>query len=98
MPLNIIVGAQWGDEGKGRMVDLMAAKAKIVARFSGGDNAGHTVAVGDRIYKLHLIPSGLIQEHTVGVMGNGMVINPKTLLSEIKIPAYSNVAKTERNH
>ena len=85
MPLNIIVGAQWGDEGKGRMVDLMASKARIVARFSGGDNAGHTVTVGEKVYKLHLIPSGMIQEHTVGVMGNGMVINPKTLINEIEM-------------
>lgn len=91
MPLNIIVGAQWGDEGKGRMVDLMAAKAKIVARFSGGDNAGHTVTVGDQIYKLHLLPSGLIQEHTVGIMGNGMVINPKTLITEIKMLADAGI-------
>jgi adenylosuccinate synthase len=84
MPLDIIVGAQWGDEGKGRMVDLLAAKAQVVARYSGGDNAGHTVTVGDQIHKLHLVPSGLIHPHTVGVLGNGMVVNPNTLLKEIK--------------
>ena len=61
MALDIIIGAQWGDEGKGRVTDLMAAEADIVARYSGGDNAGHTVTVGDEIYKLHLIPSGIIQ-------------------------------------
>ena len=85
MPLNIVVGAQWGDEGKGRMVDLFAAKATIVARFSGGDNAGHTVTVGDQIFKLHLVPSGLARPHTVGVLGNGVVINPNTLLKEMKL-------------
>lgn len=83
MPLDIIVGAQWGDEGKGRMVDLFAAQAAIVARWGGGDNAGHTVTVGETVFKLHLIPSGIIHPHTVGVMGNGMVINPETLLAEM---------------
>ena len=85
MPLDIVVGAQWGDEGKGRMVDLFAAKAAIVSRFSGGDNAGHTVTVGEKIYKLHLVPSGLARPHTVGILGNGVVINPEILLSEIKM-------------
>ena len=85
MPLDIVVGAQWGDEGKGRMVDLFAAKAKIVGRYSGGDNAGHTVTVGDQIFKLHLVPSGLARPHTIGVLGNGVVINPNTLLKEMHI-------------
>ncbi|TAK14526.1 MAG: adenylosuccinate synthase [Anaerolineae bacterium] len=83
MPLDIIVGAQWGDEGKGRMVDLFASGAAVVARWGGGDNAGHTVTVGDTVFKLHLIPSGIIHPHTIGVMGNGMVINPETLLAEM---------------
>lgn len=83
MALDIIVGAQWGDEGKGRMVDLLAAKADIVARYSGGDNAGHTVTVGDTVFKLHLVPSGIVHPHTVGILGNGMVINPETLLEEM---------------
>jgi adenylosuccinate synthase len=83
MPLDVIVGAQWGDEGKGRMVDLLAAGADYVARYNGGDNAGHTVTVGDQTFRLHLVPSGLIHPHTVGVLGNGMVINPETLLTEI---------------
>ncbi|MBN2044648.1 MAG: adenylosuccinate synthase [Anaerolineales bacterium] len=85
MPLDMVIGAQWGDEGKGRMVDLFAEKASIVARFSGGDNAGHTVTVGSQIFKLHLVPSGLARAHTIGVLGNGVVINPNTLLKEIKI-------------
>ena len=90
MPLHIIIGAQWGDEGKGRVTDLLAAEAHVVARYSGGDNAGHTVTVdgpdGPRIFKLHLLPSGLIQPHVVGVLGHGMVINPSRLLEEIGYP------------
>ena len=82
MPLNIVVGAQWGDEGKGRVVDLLASEADIVARYSGGDNAGHTVTVGSKVFKLHLLPSGLAHSHPVGLLGNGMVINPETLLAE----------------
>jgi len=85
MPLDIVVGAQWGDEGKGRMVDLFAARARIVSRYSGGDNAGHTVTVGEQIFKLHLVPSGLARPHTVGVLGNGVVINPETLLKEMSL-------------
>ncbi len=83
MPLDIIVGAQWGDEGKGRVVDLLARQADYVARYNGGDNAGHTVTVGNRTFKLHLLPSGVIHPHTVGMIGNGVVINPAVLLSEM---------------
>jgi adenylosuccinate synthase len=83
MPLQIIVGTQWGDEGKGRIVDWFAAHADINARYNGGDNAGHTVTVGERIFKLHLIPSGIIHPQVVGMLGNGMVINPRTLFEEM---------------
>ena len=83
LPLSIVVGAQWGDEGKGRIVDLLAVKADIVARYSGGDNAGHTVSVGNEIFKLHLLPSGIIHPHTLGFLGNGMVINPAVLINEM---------------
>lgn len=85
MPLDIIIGTQWGDEGKGRFVDLLAQKADIVARFNGGDNAGHTVTVGEKIYKLHLIPSGIIHPGTLNLMGNGMVIYPGALLDEMRM-------------
>lgn len=85
MPLDIIVGAQWGDEGKGRIVDMLSAPAEIVARYNGGDNAGHTVTVGAQTFKLHLIPSGIIHPHTTAVIGNGVVINPETLLAEIEM-------------
>ena len=83
MPLTILVGAQWGDEGKGRIVDWLSAQADVVARFNGGDNAGHTVTVGPQTFKLHLIPSGVIHPRPAGVLGNGMVINPETLLNEM---------------
>lgn len=83
MPLDIVVGTQWGDEGKGRIVDLLAAGADVVARYSGGDNAGHTVTVQGRIFRLHLIPSGIVHPHTRCLLGSGMVINPLRLVDEI---------------
>jgi adenylosuccinate synthase len=83
MPLDVIVGTQWGDEGKGRITDLLAAQSDLVARFGGGDNAGHTVYVDDQIFKLHIIPSGIIQPHTTCIIGNGVVINPAKLVEEL---------------
>ena len=83
MPSIVVVGAQWGDEGKGRVVDLMAKQAKIVARFSGGDNAGHTVINPYGEFKLHLVPSGIFQPQVTCIIGNGVVINPAVLLEEI---------------
>lgn len=83
MPLDIVVGAQWGDEGKGRVTDLLAARAHIVARFGGGDNAGHSITVGSQRFQLHLVPSGIIQPNAMCVLGAGMVINPATLADEI---------------
>ena len=85
MPLQIIVGAQWGDEGKGRIVDWFAANADVVARYNGGDNAGHSVTVGPKLFKLHLVPSGIIHSHPVAVLGNGMVINLHSLVKEIEM-------------
>ena len=84
MSLWIVMGAQWGDEGKGRIVDMLAEDADMVARFSGGDNAGHTIRLGETVYKLHLVPSGIIYPQTTCVMGNGMVINPAVLKEEIE--------------
>ncbi|MEW6241225.1 MAG: adenylosuccinate synthetase, partial [Chloroflexota bacterium] len=92
MPLNIVVGAQWGDEGKGRIVDYLAAGADYVARYNGGDNAGHTVTVGSQIFKLHLIPSGIVHPHVTAVLGNGMVINPRTLLDEMTALRHAGVS------
>jgi len=84
MPVTVVVGSQWGDEGKGRITDLLAGGADIAARYAGGDNAGHTVTVGEKIVKLHLIPSGVLRERTTCVIGNGVVVNPQVLLQEIK--------------
>lgn len=83
MPLHIIIGSQWGDEGKGRITDLLAEQVEIVARFSGGDNAGHTVTIGRDVFKLHLIPSGIIHPGVLCLLGNGVVINPRVLLAEM---------------
>lgn len=91
MPLDIVVGAQWGDEGKGRVTDLLAAEADIVARYSGGDNAGHTLTIGDEIFRLHLIPSGIIHEGVICVIGNGVVINAAVLIGEIEALADRGV-------
>jgi len=83
MPVIAVIGAQWGDEGKGKIVDLLAEKAGMVVRFSGGDNAGHTVINPSGEFKLHLIPSGIFYPNTVCLIGNGVVINPAVLLGEI---------------
>lgn len=83
MPATIVIGAQWGDEGKGRVADWLAAESDVVARYAGGDNAGHTVVVDGQVFKLHLIPSGILHEHVTCVLGNGTVINPVNLLKEI---------------
>ncbi len=84
MPVIAVIGAQWGDEGKGKVIDRLAEKAKMVVRFSGGDNAGHTVVNPYGEFKLHLIPSGIFYPHTVCIIGNGMVINPSVLISEME--------------
>jgi adenylosuccinate synthase len=84
MTILIVVGAQWGDEGKGRVVDLLSEKADIVARYNGGDNAGHTVTLEKQTFKLHLIPSGIIHPQTLAMLGNGVVINPCSLLAEME--------------
>ena len=84
MPITILIGAQWGDEGKGRVVDWLASSADIVARYAGGDNAGHTVALNGSVYKLHQVPSGVLHSNVVSVMGNGMVVNPVSLVREIE--------------
>ena len=82
MAVNLVIGTQWGDEGKGKVVDYFSKDANYVVRFQGGNNAGHTIKVGDEIYKLHLIPSGVIQGKT-GVIGNGVVMDPEILIKEI---------------
>ncbi len=102
MSLQIIVGAQWGDEGKGRIVDWFAANADVVARYNGGDNAGHTVTVGSQLFKLHLVPSGIIHPRPVAVLGNGMVVNFRSLVAEIealrKVGIEINPARLRISH
>jgi adenylosuccinate synthase len=83
MPGLVIVGAQWGDEGKGKVTDLLAEQADVVVRFQGGNNAGHTIVRGSEEFKLHLIPSGILHEGTTCVIGNGVVIDPKILTEEL---------------
>ncbi len=84
MPVHIIVGAQWGDEGKGKIVDHLSDRVDIVARYQGGANAGHTVVIGEKQYILHLIPAGIFHPHVTCVIGNGVVIDPIALMDEIK--------------
>lgn len=83
MPNTVIVGAQWGDEGKGKVIDIFAAKADYVVRYQGGNNAGHTVVIGKDSFVLHLIPSGILHKGKVCIIGNGVVVDPKALLEEI---------------
>ena len=83
MPATVVVGLQWGDEGKGKTTDLLAEQVSLVVRYQGGDNAGHTVVLGDEVFKLHLVPSGVLHPHITPVIGNGVVVNPRTLIDEM---------------
>ncbi|QNB47133.1 adenylosuccinate synthase [Thermanaerosceptrum fracticalcis] len=83
MPAVVLIGAQWGDEGKGKITDFLAEKADMVIRYQGGNNAGHTVVVGDQEFKLHLIPSGILYPGTTCVIGNGVVVDPEVLVKEL---------------
>ncbi len=83
--ITVIVGCQWGDEGKGKVVDLLSAEADIVVRVQGGANAGHTIVVGDQKHVLHLIPSGILHKKVTCVIGNGVVIDPEVILEEISL-------------
>ena len=83
MPNIAIIGAQWGDEGKGKITDFLAEKADYIVRYQGGDNAGHTIYVKGQKFSLHLLPSGVIRKGTINILGNGMVINPESLIKEL---------------
>jgi len=83
MPVTVVIGSQWGDEGKGKIVDLIGRDVDIVARYQGGANAGHTICWEDKEFVLHLIPSGIFRPDTLCVIGNGVVIDPVALMSEI---------------
>src|ERR1700691_3310024 len=79
-----VVGAQWGDEGKGKIVDWLSNRADVVVRFQGGHNAGHTLVVGNETYKLQLLPSGIVRPGKVSIIGNGVVLDPYHLIEEIE--------------
>src|SRR6185503_12897874 len=84
MANTILVGAQWGDEGKGKIIDVLTGQANVVVRTQGGNNAGHTVFIGERKFVLHLIPSGILRRGKVCVIGNGVVVDPVNLVGEIE--------------
>jgi adenylosuccinate synthase len=85
MPATVIVGLQWGDEGKGKTTDFLSEQVAMVVRYQGGDNAGHTVVNGDEVFKLHLVPSGVLYPHITSVIGSGVVVNPATLIGELEM-------------
>ena len=84
MKADLIVGIQWGDEGKGKIVDLLAQKYDCVARYQGGHNAGHTIVVDGKTHALHLIPSGILNPKAINIIGNGVVVSPEALIKEMK--------------
>jgi len=99
----VVVGTQWGDEGKGKITDFLAEKANVVVRFQGGNNAGHTIKFKGKKFALHLIPSGIFRKETLNILGNGMVINPKALLDELEMLEKAgiidyNLAISDRAH
>jgi len=96
MGVSILVGSQWGDEGKGKVVDILSEKFDIVTRYQGGANAGHTVQIGEKQFILHLIPSGILRENVICVIGNGVVIDPKALLEEIDLLERNGIRITGR--
>src|SRR6266436_5762043 len=83
MPAIVLIGAQWGDEGKGKATDLLGDRVQYVVRYQGGNNAGHTVVIGEEKYALHVLPSGVLSPDVIPVIGNGVVIDPQVLLDEI---------------
>jgi adenylosuccinate synthase len=96
MSVTIVVGSQWGDEGKGKVVDLLSEKSDVVARYQGGPNAGHTVVIGDKQIVLHQIPSGILRPHTACIIGNGVVIDPYRLMEEIDFLKAMGIEVTGR--
>jgi len=91
VPATVIVGLQWGDEGKGKTTDFLAEQVAMVVRYQGGDNAGHTVVSGDEVFKLHLVPSGVLYPHITSVIGSGVVVNPATLIGELDMLAARGI-------
>ena len=101
MPATVIVGLQWGDEGKGKTTDFLAEQVAMAVRYQGGDNAGHTVVLGDEVFKLRLTPSGVLYPHITSVIGPGVVVNPDTLIAELDMLAERGIdtskVKVSRN-
>ena len=79
----VVVGSQWGDEGKGKIVDWLSSRADVVVRFQGGHNAGHTLVIDGKVFKLSLLPSGIVRTGKLSIIGNGVVVDPWALLAEI---------------
>ena len=100
MPATVIVGLQWGDEGKGKTTDFLAEQVSTVVRYQGGDNAGHTIVIGDDTFKLHLVPSGVLYAHITPVIGPGVVVNPATLIRELDglVARGIDVSKVRLSH
>lgn len=96
MEVTILVGSQWGDEGKGKIVDILSEKYDIVVRYQGGANAGHTIKIDDKQFILHLIPSGILRRDVICVIGSGVVIDPQALLDEIKFLENNNISIKDR--
>ena len=93
----VVVGAQWGDEGKGKIVDWLSERADIIVRFQGGHNAGHTLVIDGKTYKLHALPSGVVRGGKLSVIGNGVVLDPWHLIEEIKIVRSQGVDISPEN-
>lgn len=93
----VVVGAQWGDEGKGKIVDWLSEQADVVVRFQGGHNAGHTLVIGDKVYKLSLLPSGVVRPNKLSVIGNGVVLDPHALAGEVERLAEQGVSISREN-
>ena len=93
----IVIGTQWGDEGKGKIVDWLSEKADLVVRFQGGHNAGHTLVIDGNVFKLSLLPSRIVRENTVALIGNGVVIDPFHLIKEIKQLEEKNIKISSDN-
>src|ERR1700720_1639829 len=92
-----VIGAQWGDEGKGKIVDWLSERAEVVVRFQGGHNAGHTLVIGNQTYKLALLPSGVVREGKLSIIGNGVVVDPWHFLEEVKRVSDQGVSVTPDN-
>ena len=92
-----VIGSQWGDEGKGKIVDWLSAKADVIVRFQGGHNAGHTLVVDKTVFKLKLLPSGIVRKNKISIIGNGVVIDPWALLDEIKEIEKLGIKITNKN-